>query len=180
MTPSIANVGEVPYVAWAQQLAPGGADLRVARWNAATSAWDLVGGPLEFGGPDAFGNLPMIRNIGGEAHVLFVNVSSIPGPGTLEVKRWNGTAWVSVGGPVASNVGVDMVGRGSISGAGGDGYVGWTKQQTIGGFVRTVPHVALACGCLRSLCGCIAGWACLLGSRSPLADGKNHLRMVLG
>ena len=123
LMPSIANVGGVPYVAWVQQVS-GGADpqdLRVARWNAATSAWDLVGGPLEFGGPDAFGNLPMIRDIGGEAHVLFVNVGSIPGPGTLEVKRWNGTAWVSVGGAVDSNVGGDIVDRSAISGAGGGG-----------------------------------------------------------
>lgn len=144
LEPSIANVGGVPYVAWVQQVS-GGADpqdLRVARWNAATSAWDLVGGPLEFGGSDAFGNLPMIRDVGGEPHVLFVNVPSIAASGTLEVERWNGTAWVSVGGPVASNVGVDMVGRGSLSGAGGDVYVAWTKQQTIGGFVRNVLHVA--------------------------------------
>ena len=144
LMPSIANVGGVPYVAWVQQVS-GGADpqdLRVARWNAATSAWDLVGGPLEFGGPDAFGNLPMIRDIGGEAHVLFVNVGSIPGPGTLEVKRWNGTAWVSVGGAVDSNVGGDIVDRSAISGAGGDVYAAWTKQQSIGGLVRNVLHVA--------------------------------------
>jgi hypothetical protein len=142
LIPSIANVGGVPYVAWVQPLSFG-ADLRVARWNAATSAWDLVGGPLEFGSPDAYGNLPMIRDIGGEPHVLFVNVGSTASPpGTLEVKRWNGTAWVSVGGAVASNVGVDMVGRGAISGAGGDVYVVWTKQQSIGGFVRNVLHTA--------------------------------------
>lgn len=144
LAPSIANVGEVPYVAWVQQVS-GGADpqdLRVARWNAATSAWDLVGGPLEFGGPDAFGNLPMIRDIGGEPHVLFVNVGSIAAPGTLEVKRWNGTAWVSVGNAVASSVGGDLVDRSSIAGAGGDVYAAWTKQQSIGGFVRNVLHVA--------------------------------------
>jgi hypothetical protein len=144
LMPSIANVGGVPYVAWVQQVS-GGADpqdLRVARWNVATSAWDLVGGPLEFGSPDAFGNLPMIRDIGGEPHVLFVNVGSIAAPGTLEVERWNGTAWVSVGGAVAFNVGVDMVGRGSISGAGVDVYAAWTKQQSIGGFLRNVLHIA--------------------------------------
>ncbi|MBY0279809.1 hypothetical protein K2Z84_31120 [Candidatus Binatia bacterium] len=144
LEPSIANVGGVPYVAWVQQVS-GGADpqdLRVARWNAATSAWDLVGGPLEFGGPDAFANLPMIRDIGGEPHVLFVNVGSIAAPGTLEVERWNGTAWVSVGGPVAFNVGVDMVGRGSLAGAGGDVYAAWTKQQSISGSVRNVLQVA--------------------------------------
>lgn len=46
-----------------------------APWNAATSAWDRVGGPLEFGSLDAFGNLPMIRDVGGEPHVPFVNAA---------------------------------------------------------------------------------------------------------
>ena len=137
-TPSITNVGGVPWVTWVQRVS-GGNDVRVARWNAATSAWELVGGPLDFGSPDATGLGPTIRDIGGEPHVGFMNIGGSAAPATIRVKRWNGTAWVSVGGAVNSGTGGDWV---SIIGAGGDLYAAWIEKQSIGGFVRDVLQTA--------------------------------------
>ena len=138
--PSIANVGGVPYVAWVQKVS-GGTDLRVARWNATTSAWDLVGGPLEFGSPNAGGAGPMIRSIDGIPYVSFFNLES-PSQHTIRVKRWNGTTWVSVGDALATNPGGFFLERAAITAAGGEVYAAWTQRVLSGGLLRDVLFTA--------------------------------------
>ncbi len=143
ITPSIANVGGVPYVAWTDVTQAGAYHVRVARWDEANGEWDAVGDALNLGTNSAGFN-PTIRSIDGEPYVGFSNTTE-PGPadGTNHVVRWDegDSLWHPVGGAVGE---ADGLGGVSITDAGGVPYVAWPQLETDPGtgFVFSVLHVA--------------------------------------
>ena len=129
--PSIASVGGVPYVAWAESIATVNRDkVRVRRLNANGTTWDVVGTDLNF---DATKQAlaPRIADVGGVPYVTwFEGVAG--GQHQVYVRRLNanGTTWDLVGtGSLDIDATKDAL-HPDIASIGGVPYVAWTETDT--------------------------------------------------
>ncbi len=129
--PSIASVGGVPYVAWAESIATVNRDkVHVRRLNANGTTWDLVGTDLNF---DATKQAlaPRIADVGGVPYVTWFE-GDAGGQHQVYVRRLNsnGTTWDLVGsGSLNIDATKDAV-RPDIASIGGVPYVAWIETNT--------------------------------------------------
>lgn len=91
----------VAFVAWTQTTA-GGIDVRVARYDSAAAQWVLIGDALDHDLGSAALNDALQPELVLDASDRPV-VAWLQGGGAY-VKRWNGSAWVAVGGSPGTNV----------------------------------------------------------------------------
>jgi hypothetical protein len=130
--PSLAAVGGVPYVAWAEDDGPNN-QVRVSRLNAAGTAWEqLVGGPSpinQASDRNAYG--ASLAAVGGVPYVAWTEYD-----GTnyeLRVSRLNaaGTDWEQVvGGPSPINNATDRsADEPSLAAIGGVPHVAWAESD---------------------------------------------------
>lgn len=119
-SPSIADVGGVPYVAWVEvtQNAGGVNRVRVARWTG--SAWQAVGTTVD----TTAGSTPKITSVGGVPYVAFFETA--PGQADLRVRRWTGSAWADVGGVITGSA----TGPPSVADIGGVAHIGWVDASS--------------------------------------------------
>jgi hypothetical protein len=89
VSPSIATVGGVPYVAWREGNGLPGL-VRVARWSGST--WTAVGGVLNVD-PTRNAFLPQIADVGGTPWAVWEETNGAAYQ--VRVKRWDGSAWVA-------------------------------------------------------------------------------------
>jgi hypothetical protein len=130
--PSLAAVGSVPYVAWTEKHGPS-ALLFVARLNASGTAWEKVGGPVNYDtSHDA--QDPALASVGGVPYVAWtendgsnfeVRVARLNGAGHWE-EPWKGVD--------ATHGGINYdAGRSaedtSLTVVGGVPYVGWAEMS---------------------------------------------------
>ncbi|MBY0277562.1 hypothetical protein K2Z84_19690 [Candidatus Binatia bacterium] len=132
--PCLADVGGVPYVAWAEQPEPNVAEarIRVSRLNDAGTAWtEVVGGsnPINHDASAQAGG-PSLTSIGG---VPFVAWQEGYGDPKIHVSKLNdaGTAWVELGsGPAPVNHDPDKYAASpSLTGIGGVPWVAWSEAD---------------------------------------------------
>lgn len=90
--PTIADIGGVPYVAWREGAFPE--QIRVARFDGTN--WVPVGGSLNVDPSKPATSNPTIVNVAGAPWVTWSE--STGAVANARVKRWDGSAWVSVGG----------------------------------------------------------------------------------
>ncbi len=129
-SPSIASVGNVPYVAWSENDNSNN-EIRVSRLNGAGTEWEeVVGGPSpinqSFGQP---ASEPSLTSVGGVPFVSWTEHDNVNFE--LRVSRLNGagTAWEEpVGGasPVQNEANRNAA-QASLTSVGGVPYVGWTE-----------------------------------------------------
>jgi Bacterial Ig domain len=129
--PSIASVGGVPYVAWAESIATVNREkIHVRRLNANGTTWDLVGTDLNFDATKQ-GLAPRIADVGGVPYVTwFEGVAG--GQHQVYVRRLNsnGTTWDLVGtGSLNIDATKDAV-RPDVASVGGVPYVAWHENDT--------------------------------------------------
>src|SRR5262249_13602576 len=86
LSPSIATVGGVPYVAWKKRAGVPGL-VRVARWNG--SGWTAVGSVLNVD-PTRNAFLPQIVDVGGTPWVAWEETNGANYQ--IRVKQWNSSA----------------------------------------------------------------------------------------
>jgi hypothetical protein len=128
--PSIASVGGVPYVTWAESIATVSMEkIHVRRLNANGTTWDLVGTPLNF---DATKQAlaPRIADVGGVPYVTWFE-GTAGGQHQVYVRRLNsnGTTWDLVGaGSLNIDATKDAV-RPDVASIGGVPYVAWHEND---------------------------------------------------
>lgn len=130
--PSIADVGGVPWVAWAEEPVPDSTQgrIRVSRLNAAGTAWtEVVGGTNPINkDPSAQGAFPSLIGIGGVPYVAWQEGYGDPRihVSTLDVA---GTAWVEIGsGPAPINHDPSRWSRyPKLAGIGGIPWIAWAE-----------------------------------------------------
>jgi hypothetical protein len=120
VSPSIATVGGVPYVAWREGTGLPGL-VRVARWSG--SGWTAVGGVLNVDRTrNAF--LPQIVDVGGTPWAVWEETNGAAYQ--VRVRRWDGSAWVSVGGSLNVDPTKTAV-EPAIASVGGTPYDAWEE-----------------------------------------------------
>ena len=132
--PCLADVGGVPYVAWAEEPQPHVAEsrIRVSRLNDAGTAWtEVVGGtnPINQDASAQAGG-PSLTSIGGVPWVAWQEGYGDP---KIHVSKLNdaGTAWTELGsGPAPINHDPDKYAASpSLTGIGGVPYVAWSEAD---------------------------------------------------
>ena len=129
--PSIASVGGVPYVAWAESIATVNRNkVHVRRLNANGTTWDLVGTDLNVDATK-MGQAPRIADVGGVPYVTWFE-GDAGGQHQVYVKRLNsnGTTWDLVG---TGSLNIDATKdafRPNIASIGGVPYVAWRETNT--------------------------------------------------
>ena len=132
--PSLAAIGGVPYVAWAE-FDGSNRQIRVSRLNAAGTAWEqVVGGASPINqSSTGFALNPSLTEIGGVPYVAWREFDSTEGNSEIRVARLNaaGTAWEQVvGGASPINQANDQNGDSpSLTAIGGVPYVAWTEHD---------------------------------------------------
>ena len=167
--PSLTPIGGVPYVAW-YEVDGTNQEIRVARLNAAGTAWEeVVGGPSPINEADdqnAF--RPSLVSVGGVPFVLWEEFDPIEFDFDPRVARLNatGTAWEQPWSGVSAT-------------SGGIGQNGFTPDMTV---IRGVPYVAWsefgdtnAELRVARLNGDGTAWEQIVGGPSPInhADDRN-------
>jgi len=115
--PSMAISGDGrPWVAWQASIGSAPSEIFVKRWNGA--AWESVGGSATGGGISGSSGIsarPSLAIVPAAASSVGSAFADMPyvawhdlsqGAGEIYVKRWNGTAWESVGAGSASGGGI--------------------------------------------------------------------------
>jgi hypothetical protein len=95
-----ANSAGNLFFAWSEVYGSGGAEVRgvfVRRWDPGARSWTLLGSGRINDGTQ--GDDPHVALIGGSPYVVYRDAGPTGGWQVL-VKRWSGTTWVAVGGPV--------------------------------------------------------------------------------
>jgi hypothetical protein len=130
--PFIANVGGVPYVTWNETGPDDIEQVHVKRWNG--SAWVVVGsGPLNTAANESATN-PNLADVGGVPYVAW-HEDTPASIETIHVKRFNGSAWVQVGGALNFDATKDAD-EPIITGVGGVPYVIWSEPDAVTDKVR--------------------------------------------
>ncbi len=127
--PQLVDVGGTPWVAWVEDNGGGIVyQVRVKRWDG--SAWTAVGGVLNVDATKR-ANEPGMANVGGTPYVVW-NESDASNVTQVRVKRWDGSAWNSVGG--ALNVDPTKAGVNTqIASIAGTPYVTWGETFGVAG-----------------------------------------------
>ena len=131
-SPSLADIGGVPYVAWSEEVGTGLNQAQVWVDKLSGGAWTQVGGssPLNYD-PNEQANAPVMAAIGGAPYVAW---SEGYGNGQMHVVTLNGdgTGWTQLGAG-ASPINHDPA-RGAyrpdLIGIGGVPYVAWNEEVT--------------------------------------------------
>lgn len=124
--PSITAVGDIPYVTFVTPAGdvPGATpQVRVFRLDEADGdVWEEVGAPVNVDPADGVAIDASIATVGGDPYVTFAEEAA-GGASSVWVKRWNGTAWVTVGTRLNS---LPIEGRRPvIEEIDGEAYIGW-------------------------------------------------------
>jgi len=121
--PRITSVAGVPYVAWTED-APPGSQVHVKRLDGAT--WTPVGSALNVA-TDDFTSSPYVAGLGSTAFVAWGE--GIGDHAQLFAKRFDGNAWVPVGGTLNISTAFDASYPG-VTTVGGVPYVSWDEYDS--------------------------------------------------
>lgn len=143
----IADVGGVPYIAFLEtdkSYYPPRGLLYVKSWNG--TQWNLTGsGPLNINASlNTMASSVSLASDGTHPYVAWTEYTAdttlqTRTPGQINVARWSGSAWVSVGGALNMNTAA-WANDASIAYMNGQPYVAWTETTTAGNnqlFVKT-------------------------------------------
>lgn len=142
---SIADVGGIPYVAWAEANGATSVQIRVARLSG--GGWSAVGGSLNVD-PTKQALNPRITTVAGIPYVTWQEL--VGTHDDVFVKRFVGGAWSAVGGPLNVDA-TEPAELPSITDVGGIPYVAWFEGSASASQV----HVAQFTG---------AGWRAVGGA----------------
>ena len=121
----MASIGGVPYVAWNEQHG-NASQVFVARLNASGTAWEKVGGPVNYD-LSASASGPALADIGGVPYVAFgedgLRVARLNAAGTHWEEPWRGVD-ATHGGINDASTGGDAT---SLTSVGGVPYVAWDE-----------------------------------------------------
>jgi hypothetical protein len=128
--PSIADVGGVPYVAW-QELISGTSQIVVKHFDGST--WTQVASSLNF---DATRNAerPSIASVASTAYVAWDESSGTTNQ--LYVKRFDGIAWMMVGGGSLNFDATRYSYSANMASIGGTPLVGWQEHNGTASQIR--------------------------------------------
>jgi hypothetical protein len=155
ISPVIAAVGGVPYVAWGENVI---ADFtgRVARWNATTLAWDGVGGPLGvLTTTEVFA--PTLADVLGVPHVAWAETNGVNTE--IRAARLSGGAWVEMESG-ASPINHDTnrnAGSPALANIAGVPHIAWVETDVVNQQVR-----------VSRLNAAGTDWAEIVGGASPI------------
>ena len=121
--PRITSIAGVPYVAWTED-APPGSQVHVKRLDGAT--WTSVGSALNIA-TDDFTSSPYVTGLGSTAFVAWGE--GIGDHAQLFAKRFDGNAWVPVGGTLNISTAFDASYPG-VTTVGGVPYVAWDEYDS--------------------------------------------------
>jgi hypothetical protein len=130
--PSLAMVGNVPYVAWYED--DGNNDeVRVAHLNEAGNGWvrDVdTTSPINIDGATQDATAPSIADVNGVPWVAWQEVASGGTQQNVNVRALNatGTAWVTMGAPVDKVASADAQAP-SLTSINGVPWIAWSEQQ---------------------------------------------------
>jgi hypothetical protein len=153
--PSLTEVAGEPYVAWSEwDNDHQENNLRVSRLNAAGTAWEEVGGPIDRAGESA--SDPSLTAIDGVPYVAIGG--SADGVSAIRVRRLSssGTAWEDVGDPMLPRSD-RFPGQPSLTAIDGVPYVAWTEENSFEGRLR-----------VSRLNAAGTAWAPVVGGENPL------------
>ncbi len=101
-----------PVVAWTEIAASGSTDIRVARWNAATLAWEGVGSSLSATGISGTGNADNARVVMTAQGPVVAWVDTSSGAAQVYAKRFVAGNWIDLAAGSSSGSGLSAAGGG--------------------------------------------------------------------
>jgi hypothetical protein len=122
--PTIATVGGMPYVAWAETDGLDRYQVHVRRFDGASWS-DVGGGSLNTSATESAG-APFIATVAGVPYVAWDEDNGTASQ--LRVKRLEGNAWALVGGPLNMSATHDAQAA-TVADVGGAPYVGWAESD---------------------------------------------------
>jgi hypothetical protein len=163
--PSMTAIGGVPYIAWSETTGTR-YQIRVARLNAAGTAWEFVGGSQINQDVNRDATTPSLTAIGGVPYVAWVEADGTNRE--IRVARLNAaaTAWEQIVGgasPINHSSVQDAV-QPSLTSIGGVPWVAWDEADGVGGGKLRVAR-ANAAG---------TAWQEVVGGASPINQAFNR------
>ena len=143
-SPAVSVVAGTPWISWYKWNNSGNPNTGFAVWAKSWNGSAWQGGVVGPGGSNSakvYQSRSQITDVGGVPYIAFLEVDKnfFPQKTFVYVKYWNGTAWVSRGGPLNISSANTTAGSVSIASDGTNPYVAWTEYTSDAGIQNQTP-----------------------------------------